>query len=247
VMKEMDPFCRLSVEKSANGELDPFPCFAAVDPILKTLTQGNDPSITANIHDAMINLETNLAVRMSFVKDGATIDWMNLYDLDHEARSVGGKRLLLGILVYYYYSSNMALGYMDGFGDVIWRQAMAQGQSPAQALGTYIQAKREVQVFKQLRADAVARGIQFSLEGVPLAKDWDRHNAVSAFLACYYEEKGEDWIAQFVPEFVGRTYKKLKSIQLRREGMSEHDVQAYYQDGVQRYQVAAKIGYEFCR
>ena len=237
----VDPHCSTPVGPNPQGYADSNPCFAG------------DGLVWGRIHGSRLTHESLVSAferRVREVPDGSALDLWSLHvsrDRYLNDLSFDERMKFLGFLAFGMAASTANAGYVDGFGELAWREGMPD---PAEALESYHAYKRLKSQFGRAWNGALARKIRILVNG----EDWsgvDRHEAMAAFLACELATDEVTLATFLVPSLatssMGIAYESKDLISHLREGASLRESAKNFRADTARFRRGYRRGIGFCR
>jgi hypothetical protein len=235
LLDELDPSCAVDVIPDLNGELEINPCFAGARLVSEVLwRRGESARETA----AEFLWRLNDAIEASSA--GQAIALWDLFGGESHGE-------FLALLAYLHASSTSVSGYLDGFGDFIWREAALRGDPPEAVLLEYHDRKKMRDSFRDLRSWAANRKLRLYLHsgGIELTAA-NRHDFMAAFLACHFHGTRRPAHARLVPRLLGYGYETLDFVSHLKQGVPVRASLTHFERDTRRYKDAAEWGASFC-
>lgn len=248
ILKELDPWCAIDPRPNFEGGRDGNPCFAGEGPILRAMIDptpaaGEDPFARAGAEIDELVHRFRLAVERG--RTGETIDLFSLMP-SSMTESLEGRRLGLAAWAYLHAAATFRLGWIDGFADRFWSEPLRRGATPSEAYAAVVRWMNRKHVFAGHLHFAHSKGLRFRF-GTIEATEWNRHDLVSAFLACEFRLRGEGALARILPPALGVAYEGKDLVSHLREGAGLEASLRNFGTDTGRYARGTRLGLRFCR
>ncbi len=235
---DLDPHCAVEVAADRNGATETNPCFAGDRMVNQALWQsghGRD-KVFAEIDSFLWSFYH--AVEQA--APGAMLDYASFYRL-------GDRKLLLGLLAFFSASSTSTSGYVDGFGEHVWREALWRGERPQSIITRYHDLKRRKDLYRDLLAMSAKKSLRLTLAGTATdLTEANRHDFMAAFLACHYRASGQVAASKLLPRFLGYGYESLDFVSHIKNGVSLSRSLDNFDEDTDRYSRATRWGSRYC-
>ncbi|MBL7665895.1 MAG: hypothetical protein JNM93_12240 [Bacteriovoracaceae bacterium] len=229
ILSDMKPFCaHVQLLAPWVEKLDANPCAAGGELVSSLLYQSQDME--------QIRLQMFLT-RLSELPEKSKVDLWQVYKAVFPK---GKAQDFLAALNFFYSAAHNNIGFVDDFYFYYLQRSLNEGRSGSFVFEEYMNLKRKKSGFKRL-----TRGHQLYIGEVSLA-NWNRHNFMSAFLACYYRAKGQT-VAEMIPVILGSVYESKDFVSHLEEGTSWSQSRRAFERDVRRYVESAKWGFRFCQ
>ncbi len=228
------PFQFLKCLKIVNQVLNDLDIFCA-QKVLPNPINGRAENFPCAAGGDLTNRNFDLETAKIFV-EGLKNNSANTIDLAQEFE--GQPKELLALLNFLYSSGSLELGFIDDFGYYDLKEGILNSETGEQIFDRFIQSKILKYRFQKVKKDLSVG--EMSLKGK------NRHDFMSAFLACHYGPKYGKRMAKLIPTIMGTLYESLDYISHRRKGISRKDSVRNFKKDTKRYRESAEWGYRFC-
>lgn len=143
-------------------------------------------------------------------------------------------------------SSTQSLSpYIKGFHDYFWRRKLFDTQNPILAVEIFNSVKLLVDEFRTINRIIQEKNKNIFWGNQPMSA-LNRHNYMSAFLACHYQHQPKT-IQKGLPLMLGYAYESLDFIDhIKNDGDSFKIAYENFRVDTNRYKSGVKSGYTFC-
>ncbi len=241
IVREIDPHCMSVHVPNPKAYYDGFPCISGDNLIGKFLHQGASSNLAVEIKDFLQNLRASLA-DVEKRKSGIELYWDYLGERQD---SLIERKRFLAVLALLTSSTSSYGSYIEGYHDHSWRSQLLLTGDAETALDTFNQVRLTTDDFRTLNEFTQKNKFKITLASQNMYRI-NRHDIMSAFLACYYTEQGSA-VQNLIPKALGYSYEFFDFASHLREGTSIKASKKSFVRDTGRYREGAAWGAAFCR
>lgn len=242
LIAHIDPHCVTNVSESYDGNKDGNACFAGINIAIQALKKFPESISLTNEMDSFL---ISFSEIVSNAKDSDEVEWTRLFPNYWKFGRDKRDLLYLAIMEYFMLATTSNAGIVEAFGDHFWMQPLKNGLSAGAALKNFEQMKNRKDFFRDTLTTAEEKKIVFSYGHFKMANA-NRHNYMSALLACDLKKKFGTFDSHLVPLILGYAYEAKDFASHIKGGISlEKSLENFVKD-TSRYKQGMKIGNSLC-
>lgn len=231
IISELDPYCSLPVEENSRGALEKNPCFAGDKIVLDALLESKQ-DLTRSIEAAVLFIN-NFYSSVQNTPEGSQIELRSLGE-------IADAKPFLAMMALLNASNTSGGGYVDGFGDFVWRHALLEEPSPELAIAAYSKFRRTIDLYSDIVFWAQTKKLSLLVAGRFDVAAANRHDFMAAFLGCHYN-------STILPRALGYAYESLDMISHLQQGVTIDSSIKNFEQDTGRYKRSSSWGVELCK
>lgn len=240
IVRELDPHCMEVQVPNPKQYYDGFPCISGDNMIGKFLFE-NSANVGEEVTLFIKSLRSSLG---SAEKREKGIELYKEF-LGERPDSRFERKKFLAVLALMTSSTSSNGSYIEGYHDKSWRLTLEKTGSSQQALAVFNQIRLAVDEFRTLKEWSVQNKAKLKLAAQTMLYI-NRHDIISAFLACYYRDK-KPALQKLIPKALGYSYESFDFVSHLNEGDTLKEAGANFFRDTRRYREGAAWGSAFCR
>lgn len=243
LIASLHPFCATKVAAALDGSMETNPCFAGD----RLVTAGLESKKAADISAEVIadGFLSRIESMVSRAAGGSGVELLAAYPLLRNIRNFESRKRFLALLAFFYASPGSDAGYVDGFGDHFWRDSLKQGKGARESLVRYLEWKNRRDRFALVLGAVAGKKLRLRVNGHDFTAA-NRHEIMSAFLACHFRGLDEDLAAEVIPLMLGYAYEGKDFVSHLEGGAGVKESIRNFRADTGRYHRGMEFGYAFC-
>ena len=149
------------------------------------------------------------------------------------------------MMTYFYAAAKSPSGFVDNYGDKIWKDALQSGTSPRDTLTEYNAHKLILDQFRGVSDYAKTNKVTLSAGKTDLT-GFNHHDIVSAFVTCQISGVRPRAVVDKIPLILGYTYESLDFVSHIGDGVGVSGSIDNFQKDTDRYARGRQLSKEFC-
>jgi hypothetical protein len=241
LLLKLDPNCVIESRADFQSTHAGNACIAGVNPILETVAK-RDAQGNFNFDHFILNAQKFIKSLNQSIQNSMGHPSLDLADL----RSGQSWPEFLALWAWMWSANYPEVGSVDQFGDALWMHAIRRGLSAETAYHHYTAVSNAINwTHALIRHDARVKNINIKMDHVNI-KNWNNHEAMSAFLACDFAIKNQPQLATLIPQAMGMVYETLDFKSHLNQGMSWSDSFKNFKTDIIRHTTGADFGLQRC-
>ncbi|MEK6774431.1 MAG: hypothetical protein AABY64_10845 [Bdellovibrionota bacterium] len=242
VIRDLDPHCMSVQVPNPKEYYDGLPCLSGDNLIGKFLYDSKNPDLVESEIRSFVERYKFALQNAEKRKNG--IELYNEFLGPQQDTTLNRKRFLAVVALLT--SSTSAYGsYIEGYHDEMWRMTLFATQNSEKALDIFNKVRILVDDFRTLREWSIEQKFNITVAAQNI-RSINRHDYMSAFLACYYNDRSAI-IQKWFPLILGYAYESFDFITHLRQGDTVEEARASFSRDTRRYREGMAWGTAFCR